>query len=94
MKKEGIIPLAWEEVDTEHIVREKWIDFRRSSYRFPDGKVYEPFYSYSRKNYVVIVASDEEIDELIAKGEFQQAMHVAAWLMTSKKGDSYEDSRF
>ena len=26
----------------------------------PDGKVFEPFYSYSRKDYVVIVACDED----------------------------------
>ncbi|WP_276950120.1 hypothetical protein [Acetatifactor muris] len=29
--------LAWEEMHTEHIVQDEWIDFRRSSYRFPDG---------------------------------------------------------
>ena len=50
--------LAWEEVSTEHIVQDEWIDFRRSAYRLPDGNVFEPFYSYSRKDYVVVVASD------------------------------------
>ena len=50
--------LTWEEISTEHIVQDQWIDFRRSAYRFPDGSVYEPFYSYSRRDYVVIVASD------------------------------------
>ncbi len=53
-------PLAWEEISTEHIVQDEWIDFRRSSYRFPDGSIFEPYYSYSRRNYVVIVASDTE----------------------------------
>ena len=52
--------LAWEEISSELIVRDEWIDFRRSAYRFPDGSVFEPFYSYSRRNYVVIVASDTE----------------------------------
>lgn len=52
--------LAWEEISTEHIVQDEWIDFRRSAYRFPDGREFSPYYSYSRKNYVVIVASDEE----------------------------------
>lgn len=52
--------LEWEEISTQHIVRDEWIDFRRSSYRFPDGNVFEPYYSYSRRDYVVIVASDEE----------------------------------
>ena len=52
--------LAWEEIRTEHIVQDEWIDFRRSAYRFPDGKVFEPFYSYSRRDYVVVVASDTD----------------------------------
>ena len=52
--------LVWEEIRTEHIVQDEWIDFRRSAYRFPDGRVLEPFYSFSRKDYVVIVASDTE----------------------------------
>ena len=52
--------LAWEEISTEHIVQDEWIDFRRSAYRFPDGSVFEPYYSYSRRDYVVIVASDTD----------------------------------
>ena len=52
--------LEWEEISTEHIVQDEWIDFRRSAYRFPDGSVFEPYYSYSRRDYVVIAASDEE----------------------------------
>lgn len=52
--------LAWEEVETEHIVKDKWIDFRRSTYCLPDGNEFGPYYSYSRKDYVVIVATDEE----------------------------------
>ena len=42
--------LIWEEVKTEHIVQDEWIDFRRSAYRFPDGTVFEPYYSYSRRD--------------------------------------------
>ncbi len=53
-------PLAWEEVSCEHILKDEWIDIRRSKYRFPDGTVFEPYYSYSRRDYVVIVASDED----------------------------------
>ena len=52
--------LIWEEIRTEHIVKDEWIDFRRSAFRFPDGTEFEPYYTYSRRNYVVIVASDEE----------------------------------
>ena len=52
--------LRWEAVSTEHIVQDKWIDFRRASYRFPDGTTFSPYYNYSRRSYVVIVASDAE----------------------------------
>lgn len=52
--------LDWREVRTEHLVQDEWIDFRRTAYQLPDGKVYEPFYNYSRRDYAVIVASDEE----------------------------------
>ena len=57
---ESSCSLMWEEVHTDHIVKDEWIDFRRSSYRLPDGSVSEPYYSFSRRDYVVIVASDEE----------------------------------
>ena len=53
-------PLAWEELHTEHIIQDQWIDFRKSAYRYPDGRVFAPFYSYSRRDYVVIVASDTD----------------------------------
>ncbi len=53
-------PLSWEEIKTEHLIKNEWIDFRSSRYRFPDGREFEPYYSYSRRDYVVIVASDED----------------------------------
>lgn len=52
--------LQWKEVSCEHIVNDEWIDFRKSRYRFPDGREFEPYYSYSRRDYVVIVATDED----------------------------------
>ena len=51
--------LRWEEISTEHLITDQWIDLRRSSYRMPDGKVYEPYYTYTKKSYAVIVARDE-----------------------------------
>lgn len=51
--------LEWKEISCEHIVNDEWIDFRKSKYRFPDGSEFEPYYSYSRRDYVVIVATDE-----------------------------------
>ncbi|MBR6228392.1 MAG: NUDIX hydrolase [Eubacterium sp.] len=65
--------LVWEEIKTEHIVQDKWIDFRRSAYRFPDGREFEPFYSYSRRDFCVIVASDEE-DNFICVRQFRQGI--------------------
>ena len=52
--------LAWEAVSVEHVIQDEWIDFRKVRYRFPDGREFEPFYNYSRRDYVVIVASDTE----------------------------------
>jgi ADP-ribose pyrophosphatase len=65
--------LAWEEISTEHIVQDEWIDFRRSAYRYPDGRVFEPFYSYSRRDYAVIVALDEEGNCLCVR-QFRQGI--------------------
>ena len=65
--------LAWEEIRTEHIVQDEWIDFRKSAYRFPDGSEFEPYYSYSRRDYVVIVASDEKGDYLCVR-QFRQGI--------------------
>ena len=70
MKEENKDPLEWEEISTEHIVRDEWIDIRKSAYRFPDGSVFEPFYSYSRRDYVVIVAEDMP-DDIAFKNHFQ-----------------------
>ena len=52
--------LKWKAVSTEHIVQDKWIDFRKVAYELPDGTVFSPYYNYSRRSYVVIVASDVE----------------------------------
>lgn len=65
--------LIWEEIRTEHIVQDQWIDFRRSAYRFPDGSEFEPYYSYSRRDYVVIVASDEDGNYLCVR-QFRQGI--------------------
>ena len=65
--------LAWTEVKTEHIIQDEWIDFRKSAYRYPDGRIIEPFYSYSRRNYAVIVASDEE-GQFICVRQYRQGI--------------------
>ena len=70
MKDENLI---WEEISTEHIVHDEWIDFRKSAYRFPDGKIWQPYYTYTRRNYAVVVASDEN-GQFICVRQFRQGI--------------------
>ena len=65
--------LAWEEVRTEHLIRDRWIDLRRSAFRYPDGKVWEPYYNYTRRDYAVVVASDPEGKYLCVR-QFRQGI--------------------
>ena len=65
--------LAWKEISTEHVVQDQWIDFRKSAYLYPDGRVYEPFYSYSRKDFAVIVASDTDGNYICVR-QFRQGI--------------------
>ena len=65
--------LTWKEISTEHLVKDQWIDFRKTTYRFPDGRVFEPYYSYTRRDFTVIVASDEE-GRLICVRQFRQGL--------------------
>ncbi len=67
--------LMCEEIRCEHIVQDQWIDFRRSAYRFPDGRVFEPYYSYTRRDYAVIVASDETGSFLCVR-QFRQGIRA------------------
>lgn len=71
--KEKSTSLEWTEVSCEHVITDEWIDFRRSAYRFPDGSVFEPFYSYSRKDYTVIVPVDEK-GRLICVRQYRQGI--------------------
>ncbi len=48
--------LRWEKLEEKHLVRDQWIDFRESSWKFPDGAVWSPYYTFSRRDYVVIAA--------------------------------------
>ena len=43
-------PLMCEEVRCEHLVQDRWIDLRRSAYRVPDGRIFEPYYTYTRRD--------------------------------------------
>ena len=68
-------PLECEEISMEHLVQDEWIDFRRSAYRFPDGRVFAPYYSYTRRDYAVVVASDEEGRYLCVR-QFRQGIRA------------------
>ena len=65
--------LLCEEISCEHLIRDRWIDFRRSAYRFPDGRVFEPYYSFTRRDYAVIVATDEAGSVLCVR-QFRQGI--------------------
>lgn len=52
--------LAWTKKSTEHIVKNEWIDFRETIYAFPDGTERGHFYTFTKKNFVVIVARSAE----------------------------------
>ena len=69
LKNHFVLPggLAWEPVKTEHLLQDEWIDFRREEYLMPDGTVFAPFYNYSKRDYAVILARDEEGKYLCVK---------------------------
>ena len=54
--KKSMNDLKWKKIKEEHIVQNQWIDFRKATYRLPNGKEFGPFYQYSRRSYSVIVA--------------------------------------
>lgn len=84
--------LEWEEISCEHLVTDEWIDIRRSAYRFPDGSVFEPFYSYSRRSYVVIVATDTNGDLLCVRQYRQGIKKVTTEFVAGgiEKGEDIE----
>ena len=67
LNNKGDKTILWEEVESKHLISDEWIDFRSTAFKLPDGSVFEPFYNYSRRNYVVIVATDTNGDYLIVR---------------------------
>jgi len=65
--------LKWEEVSCEHIVKDSYIDFRKQEFRLPNGEIFGPYYTYSRRDYVVIAARDEE-GKYICVRQFRQGL--------------------
>ena len=88
--------LTWEEISTEHIVQDQWIDFRRTAYRFPDGRIFQPYYSFTRRDYAVVVASDEE-GRFLCVRQFRQGIRrvtteFPAGAIEKKDGDQPEEA--
>ena len=65
--------LRWEKISEKHIVKNRWIDMRELTYKMPNGDVMGPFYNYSRKNYSVIVARDED-GNFVCVRQFRQGI--------------------
>lgn len=65
--------LNWKLNKTEHIVQDEWIDFRKESFILPDGKEFSPFYNYSRRNFVVIIARTKD-DKYITVKQFRHGL--------------------
>ena len=51
--------ITWKKTRTETVLKDRWIDFKRRYYIMPNGEEIGPFYTYSKRDYVVIVATDE-----------------------------------
>ena len=67
--------LIWKELKTEHLLQNQWLDFRKSTYQLPDGTVFEPYYSYSRRDYTVIVPFDTD-GRLICVRQFRHGIRA------------------
>ena len=65
--------LNWKLNKTEHIVQDEWIDFRKESFILPNGKEFSPFYNYSRRNFVVIIARTKD-DKYITVRQFRHGL--------------------
>ena len=71
--KESGESLIWEELGTEHVVWDEWIDFRKTTYRLPDGQVIDTFYTYGCRDYVVVVATDTD-GMVLCERQFRQGI--------------------
>lgn len=66
--------LEWQPIEVEHIIQDQWMDFRKVTYKFPDGNTFSPFYNFSRKDYVVIVATDQQGRYLCVR-QYRHGLH-------------------
>lgn len=68
--------LKWKFQKRRTIVKDRWIDFRADTYEMPDHSICGPFYTYSKKNYAVICALDEEKHVICVRQYRQGIEHV------------------
>ncbi len=66
--------LKWKLLESESVIKDEWIHMKKCKYEFPDGTTFEPYYRYSRKSYVVIVARDTDGNYLCVK-QFRQGLN-------------------
>ena len=52
--------LSWQAVKVEHVIQDKWIDFRKCDYKLPNGEIIGPVYNYSKHSFSLVVATDKE----------------------------------
>lgn len=84
--------LRWELVSEKKLVDNEWIDFRESVWRFPDGVELGPFYTYHRKDFVVIAALDEE-GRFICVRQFRQGIRRVTTEFPAGGMEAGEDPR-
>lgn len=65
--------LKWKLLSTSHPVKNQWIDLREETYRMPDGETAGPFYTFSRRNYAVVAALDQD-GRYICVRQFRQGI--------------------
>lgn len=59
--------LEWKVLSTETVRRDEWIDFRANRCELPNGKIIDPFYTYRKCNFAVIVATTPEGDYICVR---------------------------
>ncbi|MBQ8706616.1 MAG: NUDIX hydrolase [Succinivibrionaceae bacterium] len=65
--------LRWKETGCRHLIQNRWINFREQEFLFPDGTTFTPYYSYTRRDYAVIVATDADGNYICVR-QFRQGI--------------------
>lgn len=49
-------PVDWKKVSEKQVILTNWLDLKQAAYQMPDGKIYQPFYRYHKRSFVVVAA--------------------------------------